>query len=570
MENPEDAEYSHTQLATLLADSYKDIDTLRRELVLVRKRADKAERMLLNFQTIQQSAADVTASSGPSPDVARMLMELEDRASRAERARDEAEARRRAVHDNWLALERYLSSVDVRTHDARSHFGRMLSGDSSPLSLPAPSPYAPPVQSSSHAFPSLPPHPNPNPGRRPRTPSMDASFQQPPHKRSRGETDRRYPDPAYHPPSYDEYRLRREPRMIHPGGPRSRSRSSEKSISSVDEMLLQATAGESNGTNGTVNRRGVHQGNAYPAVARSHPDSPPYSANRPRVDHSGSLPPGGPSQPYFFTPVVTGAPTKKPKYNAGVTPASSIETPPVQAPPVAAFPPTNAEGQRICRQCGLPGRYKDGKCVEKWGPGPMGPGTVCDRCRKKMKRVERRGTLEQQQLNANALGRGGSHVVVQDRMLQRTDTLVSHTQGNNGSQMSFRTVISNPSGSKSGRAMSPPPAIASLREEEDNAGRTSRSSSRNGRPATTTTTTTTRPPLPVKERTPGGETDADAEAEVDADAEGEGDHEEYEIDDDDEPRAKGRVTADEELLEAVDAAEEAHSTGSQRRYLDDD
>lgn len=119
MENPEDAEYSHTQLATLLADSYKDIDTLRRELVLVRKRADKAERMLLNFQTI--------------------------RASRAERARDEAEARRRAVHDNWLALERYLSSVDVRTHDARSHFGRMLSGDSSPLSLPAPSPYAPPV-----------------------------------------------------------------------------------------------------------------------------------------------------------------------------------------------------------------------------------------------------------------------------------------------------------------------------------------------------------------------------------------------------------------------------------------
>jgi len=49
-------------------------------------------------------------------------------------------------------------------------------------------------------------------------------------------------------------------------------------------------------------------------------------------------------------------------------------------PPVAAFPATNAQGQRICRQCGLPGRYKDGKCVEKWGPGPMGPGTVCDRC----------------------------------------------------------------------------------------------------------------------------------------------------------------------------------------------
>jgi hypothetical protein len=53
--------------------------------------------------------------------------------------------------------------------------------------------------SASHVFPPLPPHPNPNPGRRPRTPSMDSSFQQPPHKRSRGESDdrpRRYPDAA--------------------------------------------------------------------------------------------------------------------------------------------------------------------------------------------------------------------------------------------------------------------------------------------------------------------------------------------------------------------------------------
>lgn len=52
------------------------------------------------------------------------------------------------------------------------------------------------------------------------------------------------------------------------------------------------------------------------------------------------------------------------------------------APAVAtsgSYPAQNVHGQRICRQCGLPGRYKDGKCVEKWGPGPEGPGTVCDR-----------------------------------------------------------------------------------------------------------------------------------------------------------------------------------------------
>ncbi|KAJ7664621.1 hypothetical protein DFH06DRAFT_1324161 [Mycena polygramma] len=63
----------------------------------------------------------------------------------------------------------------------------------------------------------------------------------------------------------------------------------------------------------------------------------------------------------------------------------------------SSFPAINAQNQRTCRQCGVPRRYKEGKCVEKWGPGPLGPGTVCDRCRKKMKRVERRGTLEQQQ-----------------------------------------------------------------------------------------------------------------------------------------------------------------------------
>lgn len=50
--------------------------------------------------------------------------------------------------------------------------------------------------------------------------------------------------------------------------------------------------------------------------------------------------------------------------------------------------------KRTCKQCGQPGRYKDNKCVEKWGPGPKGPGTVCDRCRKKMKREEKRATQD--------------------------------------------------------------------------------------------------------------------------------------------------------------------------------
>ncbi|KAJ3772702.1 hypothetical protein FB446DRAFT_845341 [Lentinula raphanica] len=131
-------------------------------------------------------------------------------------------------------------------------------------------------------------------------------------------------------------------------------------------------------------------------------------------------------QTHVFAPVQTGAPVKKSKFSntsANASSANVVEetkSPAVNPNPVAPnnstsslpltsvnlapttspFPPTNEQGQRICRQCGMPGRYKEGKCVEKWGPGPMGPGTVCDRCRKKMKRVERRGTIEQAQLLA--------------------------------------------------------------------------------------------------------------------------------------------------------------------------
>lgn len=140
-----------------------------------------------------------------------------------------------------------------------------------------------------------------------------------------------------------------------------------------------------------------------------------------------------PTQTHVFAPPVTGAPVKRGKYGSSShdtlpstsMPAipggsSTIATIPAQGStasvagvssaqlippgssqqqliPTSRFPATNADGQRICRQCGQPGRIKDGKCVEKWGPGPLGPGTVCDRCRKKMKRVERRGTLESQQ-----------------------------------------------------------------------------------------------------------------------------------------------------------------------------
>ncbi|KAH9923404.1 uncharacterized protein BXZ73DRAFT_761, partial [Epithele typhae] len=109
------------------------------------------------------------------------------------------------------------------------------------------------------------------------------------------------------------------------------------------------------------------------------------------------------------------------------------------------FPMTNSQGQRICRQCGHTGRIKDGKCVERWGPGPKGPGTICDRCRKKLKHVERRKTSNSMSLNAllhdqpaaiypsgapqaapgSHTKRGSSHSG-SDRSVHWTDTLPIH------------------------------------------------------------------------------------------------------------------------------------------------
>ncbi|KAI6001561.1 hypothetical protein F5J12DRAFT_236529 [Pisolithus orientalis] len=224
---------------------------------------------------------------------------------------------------------------------------------------------------------------------------------------------------------------------------RSSSRSSQHSLS-IDEMLLEAS---------TDDPRPRNNEPPSPRVVLAHHQHPTSHHNSVTASSRGlvNTPTVGPLeqpgelrtyQTHVFAPPVTGAPTKKGKMSLAngaptlPTPSntSTSSTAPPQTPttshplasstsanlshphphhvgtahghpqqqppqptvhrtPAGTYPPTNSLGQRICRQCGLVGRYKEGKCVEKWGPGPEGPGTVCDRCRKKMKRVERRGTL---------------------------------------------------------------------------------------------------------------------------------------------------------------------------------
>jgi hypothetical protein len=40
----------------------------------------------------------------------------------------------------------------------------------------------------------------------------------------------------------------------------------------------------------------------------------------------------------------------------------------------------NEVPKKKCQKCGRTGRYENGQCIEKWGPGPQGPETLCEEC----------------------------------------------------------------------------------------------------------------------------------------------------------------------------------------------
>lgn len=237
--SPSNASPTNSQLASLLSESCREIDSLRRELSATRKRAEKAERLLATF-TQAASGAPINGTGSPQMVVpeaaARVIQDCEARVERAELARDEAEARKRVLMDTWAQLDKYLGVVELRAADARQGFARIVAEGGGQLvlatipvagqpgsfppshsmsqanfNMPPPlnhSRHAAPVGSApsrhpsmrSHgaAFPSslaLPPPPNPNAQSRvrPRSDSIDGSGYvgnlsgQPPAKKSRSE-----------------------------------------------------------------------------------------------------------------------------------------------------------------------------------------------------------------------------------------------------------------------------------------------------------------------------------------------------------------------------------------------
>ncbi|KAF9025741.1 hypothetical protein BDZ89DRAFT_1161627 [Hymenopellis radicata] len=185
------------------------------------------------------------------------------------------------------------------------------------------------------------------------------------------------PDSAH--PHVDVFPQRRKRRSSEEHGVHKKAR--PNSQSDIDDMILEAAVQDSRRSREPTYPQPV---NTYPPSARSS-----------KLLSDATIPA---LQTHIFTPVITGAPSKKARYNSNsqIHDAASTSTTSLvsaSGEPTKIYPAVNELGQRTCRNCGNAGRYKEDKCVEKWGPGPMGPGTVCDRCRKKIKRFERRGTL---------------------------------------------------------------------------------------------------------------------------------------------------------------------------------
>ncbi|TRM58299.1 hypothetical protein BD626DRAFT_573726 [Schizophyllum amplum] len=118
--------------------------------------------------------------------------------------------------------------------------------------------------------------------------------------------------------------------------------------------------------------------------------------DRTELDRSASAPQRGAlSAPHSRLSSPLPSMPSSPEEQPAASPAPEVPVPAPDFKPQVITTPSatillNAEGKRICGECGTPGREIDGKCVEKWGPGPKGRGTVCSKCRKKMRAYEKR------------------------------------------------------------------------------------------------------------------------------------------------------------------------------------
>ncbi|OBZ65044.1 hypothetical protein A0H81_14959 [Grifola frondosa] len=177
--SPASSSNSPAELASLLATSLREAESLKRELSSAKRRSEKAERLLAALtqsNTANHSPSNPSppgsssgnsqnaSSSQPQPQfpeaAMKVILDCEARIERAEQARDEADARLRLVQEAWIELDRYLTASVVRSTDARTAFSRLVADGGGPLLVLSSSSH--PVQNSTQSLPSmqLPPLPH--------------------------------------------------------------------------------------------------------------------------------------------------------------------------------------------------------------------------------------------------------------------------------------------------------------------------------------------------------------------------------------------------------------------------
>lgn len=123
---------SPAQLASLLSDALHQVETLKRELGVQKRRAEKAERLLSSYQKISPTT---DASNPESPAGANqfdeaaarlLILECEARVERAELDRTDLEARIARIQAQWAEDERVLYDAETKLAEVRSTFSQII------------------------------------------------------------------------------------------------------------------------------------------------------------------------------------------------------------------------------------------------------------------------------------------------------------------------------------------------------------------------------------------------------------------------------------------------------------
>lgn len=126
---------SPAQLASLLSDALHEVETLKRDLATQKRRADKAERLLANYQQVSTgngspSAPAPGSTNSPSAQIdeaaARLILECEARVERAELERHDMEARMQRIQAQWMEDERTLFEAESKIAEIRASFSQVI------------------------------------------------------------------------------------------------------------------------------------------------------------------------------------------------------------------------------------------------------------------------------------------------------------------------------------------------------------------------------------------------------------------------------------------------------------